>query len=158
MTSSIRGRVVGKEFAPGAEVLAREPDALVVSRRGLSYQVAQLESHDWITGQRSADDERGVVTAESERVFAGHTEIVRSAFLDAIEPIELSTITAFLERIAGRLRSVGFASAFPGGDTTSHVQQRQRNSLLVALRGRGSRAVPQASGCSMPGALGRAFA
>jgi hypothetical protein len=37
-------------------------------------------------------------------VFAGHTEIVRSAFLDAIEPIELSTITAFLERIAGRLR------------------------------------------------------
>ena len=80
------------------------PTRSIVSRRGLSYQVAQLESRDWITGQRSADDERGGVTAESERVFAGHTEIVRSAFLDAIEPIELSTITAFLEHIAGRLR------------------------------------------------------
>jgi hypothetical protein len=43
VTSSIRGRVVGKKFAPDAEVLAREPDAVIVSRRGLSYQVAQLE-------------------------------------------------------------------------------------------------------------------
>jgi DNA-binding MarR family transcriptional regulator len=91
--------------------MAQLAEALIVSRSGLSYQVAQLESRDWITRQRSIDDERGVVariTARGERmrqrVFAGHTEIVRTAFLDALEPGELATLTAVLERVAGRLR------------------------------------------------------
>ena len=91
--------------------MAKLADALIVSRSGLSYQVAQLESRGWITRERSADDERGVVariTPEGERmrqrVFAGHIEIVRSAFLDAVEPGELATLTAALERVVGRLR------------------------------------------------------
>jgi DNA-binding MarR family transcriptional regulator len=91
--------------------MAQLADALIVSRSGLSYQVAQLESRGWITRQRSADDERGVVariTPAGEqmrrRVFAGHIDIVRSAFLDGIEPVELDTLTAVLERVAGRLR------------------------------------------------------
>jgi DNA-binding MarR family transcriptional regulator len=91
--------------------MAQLADALIVSRSGLSYQVAQLESRRWITRERSADDERGVVariTPEGERmrqrVFAGHTDIVRSAFLDAVEPGELATLTAALERVSGRLR------------------------------------------------------
>ena len=91
--------------------MAQLADALIVSRSGLSYQVAQLESRGWITRERSADDERGVVariTPEGERmrqrVFAGHVDIVRSAFLDAVEPGELATLTAVLERVAGRLR------------------------------------------------------
>ena len=91
--------------------MAQLADALIVSRSGLSYQVAQLESRGWITRERSADDERGVVariTPEGERmrqrVFAGHIEIVRSAFLDAVEPGELATLTAALERVVGRLR------------------------------------------------------
>jgi DNA-binding MarR family transcriptional regulator len=91
--------------------MAQLADALIVSRSGLSYQVAQLESRGWITRQRSADDERGVVariTPEGERmrqrVFAGHVDIVRTAFLDAVEPGELGTLTAVLERVAGRLR------------------------------------------------------
>ncbi len=91
--------------------MAKLADALIVSRSGLSYQVAQLESRGWITRRRSTNDERGIVariTAKGERmrrrVFAGHTEIVRSAFLDAIEPTELATITAVLERVVGRLR------------------------------------------------------
>jgi DNA-binding MarR family transcriptional regulator len=86
-------------------------DALIVSRSGLSYQVAQLESRGWITRERSADDERGVVariTPEGERmrqrVFAGHIDIVRRAFLDAVDPGELATLTAALERVVGRLR------------------------------------------------------
>jgi DNA-binding MarR family transcriptional regulator len=86
-------------------------DALIVSRSGLSYQVAQLESRGWITRERSADDERGVVahiTPKGERmrqrVYAGHTDIVRSAFLDVVEPGELSTLTDALERVAARLR------------------------------------------------------
>ncbi len=86
-------------------------DALIVSRSGLSYQVAQLESRGWITRERSADDERGVVahiTPKGERmrqrVYAGHTDIVRSAFLDVVEPGELSTLTDALERVAERLR------------------------------------------------------
>jgi DNA-binding MarR family transcriptional regulator len=91
--------------------MAQLADALIVSRSGLSYQVAQLESRGWITRERSADDERGVVahiTPKGElmrkRVFAGHTDIVRSAFLDVVEPGELSTLTAALERVAARLR------------------------------------------------------
>ena len=91
--------------------MAQLADALIVSRSGLSYQVAQLESRGWITRESSADDERGVVariTPEGERmrqrVFAGHIEIVRSAFLDAVEPGELATLTAALERVVGRLR------------------------------------------------------
>ena len=91
--------------------MARLADALIVSRSGLSYQVAQLESRGWITRQRSADDERGVVgriTPEGERirqrVFAGHVDVVRTGFLDALEPGELETLTVALERVVARLR------------------------------------------------------
>ena len=91
--------------------MAQLADALIVSRSGLSYQVAQLESRGWITRKRSTDDERGIVariTRQGERmrqrVFAGHVDIVRSAFLDVVEPDELATLTAVLERVVGRLR------------------------------------------------------
>jgi DNA-binding MarR family transcriptional regulator len=91
--------------------MAKLADALIVSRSGLSYQVAQLESRGWITRERSADDERGVVariTPEGERmrqrVFAGHVDIVRRAFLDAVGPGDLATLTAALERVVGPLR------------------------------------------------------
>jgi DNA-binding MarR family transcriptional regulator len=91
--------------------MAQLADALIVSRSGLSYQVAQLESRGWITRQRSTDDERGVVariTPAGERirrrVFAGHSAVVRTAFIDALEPGELATLTAALERVVGRLR------------------------------------------------------
>jgi DNA-binding MarR family transcriptional regulator len=91
--------------------MAQLADALIVSRSGLSYQVAQLESRHWITRERFADDERGVVariTPEGERmrqrVFAGHVDLVRRAFLDTVKPDELATLTAVLERIAERLR------------------------------------------------------
>jgi DNA-binding MarR family transcriptional regulator len=91
--------------------MAQLADTLIVSRSGLSYQVAQLESRGWITRERSSDDERGVVariTPDGERmrrrVFAGHVDIVRSAFLDALGPDDLVTLTAILERVADRLR------------------------------------------------------
>ncbi len=91
--------------------MAQLADALIVSRSGLSYQVAQLESRGWITRKRFADDERGVVahiTPAGERmrrrVFAGHVEVVRSAFLDVVEPAELVTLTAALQRVVERLR------------------------------------------------------
>jgi DNA-binding MarR family transcriptional regulator len=91
--------------------MAKLADALIVSRSGLTYQVAQLESRGWITRQRSADDERGIVAHITpagermrQRVFAGHTDLVRRAFLDAVEPGDLATLTAVLERVAGRLR------------------------------------------------------
>ena len=91
--------------------MAQLADALIVSRSGLSYQVAQLEFRGWMTRERSADDERGVVARITpagermrQRVFAGHVDIVRTAFLDAIEPRELAVLTAVLERVVGRLR------------------------------------------------------
>jgi DNA-binding MarR family transcriptional regulator len=91
--------------------MARLADALIVSRSGLSYQVAQLEARGWITRQRFADDERGVVgriTPEGERirqrVFAGHVDVVRTGFLDLLEPGELALLTAALERVVEQLR------------------------------------------------------
>jgi DNA-binding MarR family transcriptional regulator len=91
--------------------MAQLADALIVSRSGLSYQVAQLESRGWITRHRYGDDERGVVariTRKGERVrqrvFAGHVDIVRTAFLDVIDPGELGTLTVALERVVDRLR------------------------------------------------------
>ncbi len=91
--------------------MAHLADALIVSRSGLTYQVGQLEQRGWITRERSADDERGVVarlTPEGERlrqrVFAGHVDVVRRAFLDVVEPGELPTLTTALERVAARLR------------------------------------------------------
>jgi DNA-binding MarR family transcriptional regulator len=91
--------------------MAQLADALIVSRSGLSYQVAQLESRGWITRARSTDDERGVVARITpagermrQRVFAGHVDIVRRAFLDVVAPGELSTLTTALERVVGRLR------------------------------------------------------
>jgi DNA-binding MarR family transcriptional regulator len=91
--------------------MAQLADALIVSRSGLSYQVAQLESRAWITRERYAGDERGVVariTAKGEqirkRVFDGHVDVVRSGFLDAVDGTELATLTAALQRVADRLR------------------------------------------------------
>jgi DNA-binding MarR family transcriptional regulator len=91
--------------------MAKLADALIVSRSGLSYQVAQLEARGWITRRRSDDDDRGIVariTPAGERirktVLAGHVDVVRRGFLDALEPGELATITAALERVAARLR------------------------------------------------------
>jgi DNA-binding MarR family transcriptional regulator len=91
--------------------MAQLADALIVSRSGLSYQVAQLESRGWITRVRSAEDERGIIariTSAGERmrrqVLAGHVDVVRSDFLDLVEPAELATLTAALERVADALR------------------------------------------------------
>jgi DNA-binding MarR family transcriptional regulator len=91
--------------------MAKLADALIVSRSGLSYQVGQLESRRWITRERSADDDRGVVariTAKGDevrrRVLAGHVEVVRTGFLDAVGPADLPTLAAALERVADRMR------------------------------------------------------
>ena len=91
--------------------MAKLADALIVSRSGLSYQVAQLESRRWITRERSTDDDRGVVariTPQGEqirrRVLDGHVDVVRNGFLDAVGPADLPTLTAALERVADRMR------------------------------------------------------
>jgi DNA-binding MarR family transcriptional regulator len=91
--------------------MAHLADALIVSRSGLSYQVAQLESHGWIRRERSADDERGIVariTPEGERmrqrVYAGHVAVVRRSLLDVLEPAERETLTTALERVTDGLR------------------------------------------------------
>jgi DNA-binding MarR family transcriptional regulator len=91
--------------------MAKLADALIVSRSGLSYQVGQLEARGWITRERSADDDRGVVariTAQGDqvrqRVLDGHVDVVRGGFLDAVGPADLPTLTAALERVADQLR------------------------------------------------------
>ena len=92
--------------------MAQLADALIVSRSGLSYQVAQLESRRLdhppsappTTSAASSPASRPRGNGCGERVFAGHIDIVRSAFLDAVEPGGSATLTTVLERVAGRLR------------------------------------------------------
>ena len=87
-------------------------DRMVISRSGLTYQVTQLEAQRLVTRANSADDERGVevrlAPAGRERVLAampGHVGLVRSVFLDVVDPGEIRPLRSALEQVVGRLRA-----------------------------------------------------
>ncbi len=87
-------------------------ERMVISRSGLTYQVSQLESQGFVTRVPAGDDDRGVEVrlAEAGRArvlaaFPGHVDLVRSVFLDVVEPEELGPLRATLERVVGKLRA-----------------------------------------------------
>ena len=109
--------------------MAQLADALIVSRSGLSYQVAQLESRRSDHRERFVEDDAGVVariTPKGERmrrrVFAGHIDIVRGAFLDAIEPGELAA-SRVLNASPGGSDSRLASHPVPARDTIHVCQQ-----------------------------------
>lgn len=81
-------------------------DALVASRSGLTYQVAQLEGRGLVERAASAVDERSVVAtitadghAALDRVMPGHVALVRAAFLDRTDPAGLRAVREVLGRV-----------------------------------------------------------
>lgn len=97
--------------SPDGIRMADLADRLIVSRSGLSYQVAQLEKAGRITRTRHPDDERGIVariTPAGERlrrqVLPGHRELVRGAFFDVLTAGEQASIRDGLGRVADGLR------------------------------------------------------
>ena len=86
-------------------------EALVVSRSGLTYQVAQLEGRDLVARSGDGADERSVIVRLTEqgrqlieRVLPGHVDLVRDSFLDLIDPGETRMLADVLGRVAAHLQ------------------------------------------------------
>jgi DNA-binding MarR family transcriptional regulator len=91
-------------------------DRLVVSKSGLTYQVAQLEARGLVERGSASGDDRSVVaqltpagTALIDVVLPEHVGIVRESFIAALEPGEVQVLGDALGRTALRL-----AQAKPG--------------------------------------------
>lgn len=87
-------------------------ERMVVSRSGLTYQITQLEAQGLVSRSASTHDERGVEVQLAEpgrrRVldaFPGHVELVRSVFLDVVDPGQVAPLRATLEQVVEKLRA-----------------------------------------------------
>jgi DNA-binding MarR family transcriptional regulator len=85
-------------------------DRLVVSKSGLTYQVAQLEARGLVARAGASGDDRSVVArltvagaALIEIVLPEHVGIVRESFIAALEPGEVQVLGDALGRTAARL-------------------------------------------------------
>jgi DNA-binding MarR family transcriptional regulator len=91
---------------PDGVPMSRLASALVASRSGSTYQVAQLAGRGLVERIGAASDERSVVAritpdgrALLDRVLPGHVDLVRAAFLDRSTPEELRVVREVLERV-----------------------------------------------------------
>ncbi|MFD3330301.1 MarR family winged helix-turn-helix transcriptional regulator [Streptomyces sp. NPDC058701] len=87
--------------------------AMVCSRSGLTYQVAQMEKAGLLRRETDPDDERGVfavLTPDGLEVLArtapGHVGVVREGFLDALTPRDLAQLAAIMDRTRAHLKSL----------------------------------------------------
>jgi len=94
-------------------------DALTVSRSGLTYQVARLESLGLVERHRSPGDERSVIahiTPAGRAALAaggpGYVTLVREMLFDRIDPGELATVTEILDDVRTQLRERPKRSTF----------------------------------------------
>ncbi len=97
---------------PGGLRMHELAERMVISRSGLTYQVSQLESRGFVTRAAADDDDRGIEVrlADAGRAhvlaaFPGHVELVRSVFLDVVEPELIAPLRATLEPVVEKLRS-----------------------------------------------------
>ena len=87
-------------------------ERMVISRSGLTYQISQLESQGMVSRAASSDDDRGVEVQLADpgrarvlAAFPSHVELVRSVFLDVVEPEQLAQLRATLEQVVEKLRA-----------------------------------------------------
>lgn len=92
---------------PEGVPMSRLASALVASKSGSTYQVAQLAGRGLVDRVGSVADERSVVARITsagrdllERVLPGHVALVRAAFVDRTDPEELRVVREVLERVA----------------------------------------------------------
>ncbi|MEU7892874.1 MarR family transcriptional regulator [Nonomuraea sp. NPDC049152] len=84
---------------------------VVVSKSGLTYQIAQLEKRGLVKRTDCPGDERGVLAVltdegsrQLEQIAPGHVEVVRRYLIDLLTPEELETITAAMSRAQRAMR------------------------------------------------------
>ncbi|GAA2815341.1 MarR family winged helix-turn-helix transcriptional regulator [Crossiella cryophila] len=87
-------------------------EAAVTSKSGLSYQVAQLEKLGLVTRRSCPTDVRGVIAELTSAGWArlraaapGHAALVRTAFVEGLDPERFRGLAAGLAELADRLRS-----------------------------------------------------
>lgn len=93
-------------------------DGVVISRSGLTYQVAALAEAGYVERTSSHEDERSTIVeltstgqAEFLRVLPGHVEIVRAVLIDAIPTDEFRGLGSSLDRIRNHMRALPPRSA-----------------------------------------------
>jgi DNA-binding MarR family transcriptional regulator len=108
------------ESPTGEQRMTDLADAIVHSRSGLTYQVAQLEQAGLIRRAPSVEDERSInvsITADGQalvqRILPGHVQIVRRMLLDHLTRRDIATLTRVLGRVRDRLREAPPRSAAP---------------------------------------------
>lgn len=86
-------------------------DLLVMSRSGLTYQVAQLERRGLVRRVPSPEDDRGVLAVLTDegsnvlrRVAPGHVGVVRSNLIDLLDRSQLEALADALSVVRSRLR------------------------------------------------------
>lgn len=108
--------------APGGRLRMTElAAALVASRSGLTYQVAQLEKAGLVRREACLDDERGVLavlTDAGEQVLhqaaPGHVRVVREGLIDLLDRDQLVAVADALGQVRTHLRQA--APGAGGGD------------------------------------------
>ena len=97
-------------------------DALTVSRSGLTYQMARLETLGLVERRPSAGDERSVIahiTPAGRAALAaggpGYVTLVREMLFDRIDAGELATVTEILDEVRTQLRERPKRSTFRRG-------------------------------------------
>jgi DNA-binding MarR family transcriptional regulator len=86
-------------------------ELLVMSRSGLTYQVAQLEQRGLVRRAPAPDDDRGVLAMLSDegrrvlrRIAPGHVQVVRSNLIDLLNRSQLEALADTLGVVRARLR------------------------------------------------------
>lgn len=81
--------------------------SLVISKGGLTYQVAHLEARGLVERVGAHDDERSVLarltpagTDAIDAVLPGHVAVVRASFLDLLDDEEIRVLGDVLSRVA----------------------------------------------------------
>ncbi|MFF3313714.1 MarR family winged helix-turn-helix transcriptional regulator [Streptomyces sp. NPDC002952] len=87
--------------------------AMICSRSGLTYQVAQMEKAGLLRRETDPDDERGVLAVLApaglrvlDRTAPGHLDVVRKGFVDVLTPREVAQLAAIMDRTRAHLRDV----------------------------------------------------
>ena len=99
------------EAAGGRLRMSELADVIIVSRSGLTYQVAQLQRAGLVRRERCVTDERGVLAvltaagrAALRRAAPGHVRVVRRYLIDALTPAQRSALANGLAAARDRLR------------------------------------------------------
>jgi DNA-binding MarR family transcriptional regulator len=104
----------------GQQRMTDVADRLVLSRSGLTYQVAQLVKAGLVTRTPSSDDERSVIVSVTEQgrallgqVLPGHVAVVQRLLFAPLTGSDVTALGGVLDRVRAHLRTTPPRSAAP---------------------------------------------